>query len=188
MSTRNWRFERCISLSKWWCSGSMLGFRGVSGVNHKRSAGPNAQWTSSLGSEHGHCSPRDVWDVGAVSVHVCSDGRPTCTQEKSRRFQVDTKHLKGVFCSVLTEGRRSRLGSFRSVFCGYIYFFCFGCFCHFGSLMFRTVLENTIKCSVSLLVYSLVVHADACLFACSFFDSKMQICWIQIAADIRPIW
>lgn len=103
----------------------MLSSRSVSGVNHKRSAGPNAQWTSSLGSEHGHCSPRDVWDVGAVSVHVCSDGRPTCTQripEVPSRYQAFKKVF---FFAVLTQGRRSRLGSFRS---GFEFFFALAVF------------------------------------------------------------
>lgn len=175
-------------LIKWWCSGSMLGSRGVSGVNHKRSAGPKrAVNLQSLGSEHGHCSPRDVWDVGAVSVHVCSDGRPTCTKripEVPSRYQAFKRCF---FCGFNTRKKKQTWIFQECVLWLYI-FFCFGCFCHFGSLMIRTVLENTVKYSVSLLVYSLVVHADACLFACSFFDSKMQICWIQTAADIRPIW
>lgn len=172
MSTRNWRFGRCISLSKWWCSGSMLGSRGVSGVNHKRSAGPNAQWTSSRSVLNMAIAALEMFEMLEPSVSTSVLTVAQLAPKGSRRFQVDTKHLKGVFFGGFNTRKKKQTWIFQEWFC--VYFFCFGCFCHFGSLMFRTVLENTIKCCVSLLVYSLIVHADAFLFACSLFDSKIQ--------------
>ena len=124
----------------------MLGSRGVSGVNHKRSAGPNAQRTSTRSVLNMAIAALEMFEMLEPSLSTsCSDGRPTCTQsipEVPSRYQAFKRCL---FAAKKTQWRRNRLGSFRS---GFVLFFCFGCFCHFGFLMFGTGLENTIKCSV----------------------------------------
>ena len=139
----------------------------------------------SLGSEHGHCSPRDVWDVGAVSVHVCSDGRPTCTQripEVPSRYQAFKRCF---FLAVLTQGRRSRLGSFRSVLC---LFFLLWLFLSF----WIPDVQNCVGKHDQMLciIIGVLAHRPCrCLPVCMLFVRfQNSICWIQIVADICPIW